>query len=77
MDDWFSVMAADYELPRDAAQELHAIGFVVVPGPVVESRVSEFVATYDAAVSGAHSDDVSTGRSTTRVHDLWWDSFSW
>lgn len=70
MDEWFSAMAADCELPSDAAQELHDIGFVVIAGPVVQARLSELAAAYDAAVSGAHPTDVSIGRSTTRVNDF-------
>jgi hypothetical protein len=30
MDDWFGSRAADCELPRDAAQQLHDIGFSFV-----------------------------------------------
>jgi ectoine hydroxylase-related dioxygenase (phytanoyl-CoA dioxygenase family) len=70
MDDWFNAIAADCCLPSDVARELHSIGFVVVPGPVAQPGLSQFVAAYDAAVSGAHSDDVSIGSSTTRVNDL-------
>jgi ectoine hydroxylase-related dioxygenase (phytanoyl-CoA dioxygenase family) len=70
MDGWFSTMAADCELPSDAAQELHDIGFVVVAGPVAHPRLSGLVAAYDAAVLAAHPDDVSIGRTTTRVHDF-------
>jgi hypothetical protein len=39
-------------------------------GPVVQARLSDLVAAYDAAVLAAHPDDVSTGRSTSRVHDF-------
>lgn len=70
MDEWFSTIAADCKLASDAAQELHDIGFVIIAGPVVQSRLSELVAAYDAAVSGAHPTDVSIGSSTTRVHDF-------
>ncbi len=70
MDDWFGSMAADCELPREAARQLHDIGFVVLAGPVVQARLSDFVAAYDAAVLAAHADNLSPGRSTTRVHDF-------
>jgi ectoine hydroxylase-related dioxygenase (phytanoyl-CoA dioxygenase family) len=70
LDSWFSVIASDCVLPSAADQELHDIGFVVIPGPVVQARLSELIAAYDAAVLAAHPDDVSNGRSTTRVHDF-------
>ena len=70
LDSWFSVIASDCVLPSAAVQELDDIGFVVIAGPVVQARLSELVAAYDAAVLAAHPDDVSIGRSTTRVHDL-------
>jgi len=70
MEDWFSVIASDSELPRDAAQELHDIGFVVIAGPVAPAKLAQFAAAYDAAVLGAHPSDVSIGSSTTRVSDF-------
>ena len=70
MDDWFSVIASDSELPGDAARELRDIGFVVIPGPVAPAKLAQLAAAYDAAVSGADPADVSIGSSTTRVHDF-------
>lgn len=69
MDDWFSVMAADCELPSDAAQQLYDIGFVVIEGPVVHANCAQLADAYDAAVLAAHPDDVSI-RSSTRIHDF-------
>src|SRR5438093_726026 len=70
MDDWFSVIASNSELPEDAAQKLDDIGFVVIAGPVAPAKLSGLAAAYDAAVSGADAADVRTGRSTTRLHDF-------
>jgi hypothetical protein len=69
-DGWFSVMAVEYQLSSDAARELDDIGFVVIPGPVVQASLSGLVAAYDAAVLAADPTDVSIGRSTTRVTDF-------
>ena len=70
MNDWFNELAADCELPPEAARELHSTGFVVVPGPVAQSGPSEFAAAYDSAVLGADPEGVKTGSSTTRVNDF-------
>jgi hypothetical protein len=70
MDDWFSVIDAGCELPAGAVQDLHDVGFIVIPGPVAPDRVAQLAEAYDSAVAGAASEDVSVGSSTTRVHDL-------
>jgi hypothetical protein len=70
MDEWFSVIASDFELPGDAAQQLRDIGFVVIQGPVAAAKIAQLAAAYDAGVSGADPTDVSIGSTTTRVHDL-------
>jgi len=70
MDDWFSVIDARSELPASAVQDLHDVGFVVVPGPVAPHGLAQFAEAYDSAVLCAASDDVSIGSSTTRVHDF-------
>lgn len=70
MDDWFRVMAAGCELPGNAAQALHDIGFVLVAGRVAPAQLAHLAAAYDAAVSAADPADVGTGRTTTRVHDF-------
>src|SRR5205823_1435124 len=66
----FSMIASDYELPREAAQQLRDIGFVIIQGPVAPAKLAQLAAAYDAAVSGADSADVSIGSTTTRVHDF-------
>ena len=70
MDDWFSVIAAGSELPASAVQELDAVGFVVVHGPVAPPQLSPLAAVYDAAVSAADPADFNSGRTTTRVSDF-------
>lgn len=70
MDDWFSVIASDSELTRDATEQLRDSGFVVIQGPVAPAKLAQLTAAYDAAVSDAHPDDLSVGSTTTRVHDL-------
>lgn len=70
MDDWFSVIASDFELQRDAPQQLRDIGFVVIKGPVCPAKLAKLAAAYDAGVSGADLPDVSIGSTTTRVHDF-------
>jgi ectoine hydroxylase-related dioxygenase (phytanoyl-CoA dioxygenase family) len=63
-------MAATYELPREAVEELRETGFTVMAGPVVQDEFARIVAAYDSAVLAAHPNDVSVGRSTTRVNDF-------
>lgn len=70
MDDWFSVIASGFELPRDIAQQLHDLGFIVIQGPVAPAKLAQLAAAYDAGVSGADPTDVSIGSTTTRVHDF-------
>ena len=70
MDDWFKVIDARCELSADAVQDLHEVGFVVIPGPTAPDRLAQLAAAYDAAVVCAASDDVSIGGSTTRVNDF-------
>jgi hypothetical protein len=69
MDEWFSNSAGG-ELSPGALQALRDIGFVVIPGPVAPAGLARLAEAYDAAVAGADADDVSVGRTTTRVNDL-------
>jgi Phytanoyl-CoA dioxygenase (PhyH) len=69
MDDWYSVIAAESELPPDAARQLCDLGFVVMPGPVVHGGCARLSEAYDRAVSTADPADVSI-RFSTRVHDF-------
>ena len=70
MDEWFSTIAAGCELSPGAAQHLLDTGFVVIPGPVAPNRLAQLARAYDSAVACASADDVSLGRTTTRVHDF-------
>lgn len=65
MDDWHDAIAAESELPPEAARQLGNLGFVILPGPVIPG-LSE---AYDRAVSTANPEDVSA-RSSTRVSDF-------
>jgi ectoine hydroxylase-related dioxygenase (phytanoyl-CoA dioxygenase family) len=68
--DWFSVIAAGAELSAGAAQALHDVGFVVIPGPVAVDGLAVLAEAYNAAVASADSEDAANGSSTTRVHDF-------
>ena len=70
MNDWLSVIAAGDELSAGAAQALHDVGFVVIPGPVAVDGLAHLAEAYNAAVASAGSADVANGSSTTRVHDF-------
>jgi hypothetical protein len=69
MNDWYSVIVAESDLVPDAARQLHDIGFVVLPGPVIQGGWARLAEGYDQAVSAADPADVSI-RSSTRVHDF-------
>jgi hypothetical protein len=69
MDDWYSAIAAESDLPADAARQLRDVGFVVMPGPEVPGGVAGLSHAYDRAVLTADLRDVSV-RSSTRVHDF-------
>src|SRR5438034_4792300 len=70
MDDCFSAIASNSELPADAAEALHDNGYVVIPGLLTKERSAQIAEAYDAAVSSADPADVGIGRTTTRVHDF-------
>ena len=70
MQDWFSIISAGGELSAGALQDLHDVGFVVIPGPVAPDRLAQLAAAYDSAVVSASPDDFALGSSTTRVHDF-------
>jgi hypothetical protein len=70
MDDWFSVIASDFELPEDLAEPLRDVGFIVIQGPVPPAKLPQLRAAYDAAVAGADPAGLSIGSSTTRVSDF-------
>lgn len=70
MFDWFSTLAAERELPMDAASELQERGFVVLPGPVPSDRMERLADAYTAAVTSGTGDDVRIGSTSTRVSDF-------
>lgn len=70
MDHWFSEVESRSKLSADAVQALHDVGFIVIPGPVPAGRLAQFAEAYDSAVAGAAAEEVSVGRTTTRVHDF-------
>jgi Phytanoyl-CoA dioxygenase (PhyH) len=69
MQDFWSKMN-DFDLPESNCQELDEVGFTIIPGPVPVDDLAQLASAYDAAVSGAISDDVKVGSSTTRVRDF-------
>jgi Phytanoyl-CoA dioxygenase (PhyH) len=68
--DWFSVIAAQTELPASARQELRDAGFVIMSGPVPADRLQQLADAFDAAVERADAADVRVGSTTTRVSDF-------
>ncbi len=70
MEDWFTLMDERSNLSAGAVQDLHDLGFVVIPGPVAPDRLAQFAAAYDAAVVCAAADDIAIGSTTTRVNDF-------
>jgi Phytanoyl-CoA dioxygenase (PhyH) len=69
MDDWYSVIAAESDLPMEGAQQLSDIGFLILQGFASEGDFARMSAAYDRAVLTADSGDVSI-RSSTRVNDF-------
>ena len=70
MDDWPGRIAPGSALSESCARDLLEHGFVVIPGPVPPAEMPHLADAYDAAVTAAAPEDVSIGRTTTRVHDL-------
>ena len=68
--DWFSTLAAESELPMDAASDLQERGFIVLPGPVPSERMELLVDAYTAAVASATGDDIKIGSTSPRVSDF-------
>jgi ectoine hydroxylase-related dioxygenase (phytanoyl-CoA dioxygenase family) len=67
---WFNIIDEQFELALDTLQELLDSGFVVIPGPIPPDLWPQFTADYDAAVSSTAPNDISIGRSTTRVSNF-------
>jgi len=59
-----------FDLCASSRRELDEAGFTIIPGPVPANDLPQLIATYDAAVNDAISDDVKVGSSTTRVSDF-------
>lgn len=70
MDNLFREITSRSALSELAARELRELGFVVIPGPVSPDGLARLAEAYDAAVAAAAPEDVSTGSTTTRVHDF-------
>ena len=70
MDDWPGRIASSRALSEGFARDLLEHGFVLIPGPVPPAEMPRLADAYDAAVAAAAPEDVSIGRTTTRVHDL-------
>jgi hypothetical protein len=70
MDSWFASILAETQLAPEAAYRLQTDGFVVMPGPLPVARLAGLAQRYDEAVSGASSEDVKVGSTTTRVRDF-------
>jgi hypothetical protein len=74
MDDWFNVISANSVLSNAAVQDLHDVGFVVVPGPLMPAGLRQLSEACDSAVASAlesvDSDDGEIGSSTIRDHDF-------
>jgi len=69
MHDWFNAIAAESDLPADAATQLRADGYVVIEGAAPQAGCAQLAEAYDAAVLTAHPDDISN-RSSTRISDF-------
>lgn len=70
MEDWFNLINTDFELSTNALQSLNDFGFAVIPRLIAPDRLARLSESYDSAVASASSDDLSVGRTTTRVHDF-------
>ncbi len=69
MDEWYSVTAAEPDLPMEGGQQLRDVGFVIMQGFVSDGDLARMSVAYDKAVLTADSSDVSI-RSSTRVNDF-------
>ena len=64
IDQWHSVIAAESFLLPDAARTLRDVGFVVMPGPVIQEGMERLSDAYDQAIATADSTDVRISSST-------------
>lgn len=70
--DWHDIIATELYLSPDAARQLRDIGFVVIPGPVLQGGCERLSNAFDRAMTMADPSDVRTARngSSTRVDDF-------
>jgi ectoine hydroxylase-related dioxygenase (phytanoyl-CoA dioxygenase family) len=71
-DEWHNLIAAEAQLPPDAARQLREIGFIVMPGPDIAGGGEGLSNAYNRAVAIADPADVHVGktRSSTRIDDF-------
>jgi hypothetical protein len=79
MNDWFDLIAAKRVLSTAEVQDLHEVGFVVVPGPIEPAGLGPLAEAYDSAVAAAlalvslgtaDAEVAKIAKTTTRVHDF-------
>jgi ectoine hydroxylase-related dioxygenase (phytanoyl-CoA dioxygenase family) len=70
MNDTFAAIAAQVALSPPSAEELEERGFIVMPGPVPPGAIPRLQAAYDTAAAQAAVEDVTIGRTTTRINDF-------
>jgi hypothetical protein len=61
---WHGIIAAESELPLEAARQLRERGFVVMPGPEIPGGWARLSQAYDTAVLTADPRDVSINFDT-------------
>ena len=59
MENWYHVIASESRLAPESARQLRDIGFLVLPGPVIDGGGSRLSDAYDKAVLTADPDDIS------------------
>jgi ectoine hydroxylase-related dioxygenase (phytanoyl-CoA dioxygenase family) len=69
-DEYFNEILGGTALLQSVAQALQNEGFVVIAGPVSDSKITELADCYVLAISQADGADVVIGGSTTRVVDF-------
>ena len=69
-DVWFNTFATGATLSTAQLCQLKNEGFVILPGPVPAAGLAQLARAYDSAMMSADPNDLSIGRTTTRVHDF-------
>jgi ectoine hydroxylase-related dioxygenase (phytanoyl-CoA dioxygenase family) len=70
MDRWFGSVASETHISPSVICTLRNDGFVVIPGPVPNTKLAEFANSYDRAVLQADPADIAFGSTTTRITDF-------